>query len=158
MQLDIYKIPEPLQIGEGKTAFRIRLRRFSGSDVAAIIDAISTGSLDAISAAISRIIIGWEGVAGPDGAPLPFEEEKEGVTVKNLDAFFGAAGPGIHVQVIHAVIGFVGIPTKDLDGLLKVLGTYPTPPPTGGKSESKEGDAASSASDTPKTVSDGSSS
>lgn len=121
MQFDIHHKPDPLSFGEGDDAFKLMPKAPTGAERAAILDACDAGSYAEIQHAIERIIVGWDGVADPEGRPVPFETQDGGTVKKLLNDFLGAVPLAVQIKVIAGVLAFVGVPTGDVERLVKVF-------------------------------------
>jgi len=134
MKYDIHTLPDPLVFGEGDQQFSLRLKQITGEERMAILDAVRDGSMQLVQNTIERVVLGWEGVCGADGNPVPFQYREENVTKNRLNEFLGAISIEMQVRVIAGILAYVGIPTDDVEEIVKVFGgskddLSPTPPP-----------------------------
>lgn len=135
MKIDIFQAPPPLEFGTGDQAFKLHLKRFTGAERQAVIDAIRADSLDQVQREIESLVIAWDNVLGADGNPLPFEaKDEKGRLVRNISRFMGAIPLAMQLEVIAGVLVFMGIPRGEMDDLIKsltgVTGTKPEVDPT----------------------------
>lgn len=134
MKFDIHTLPDPLVFGDGDERFSLRLKHITGEERMAILDAAREGSMQLVQNTVQRVVIGWEGVCGADGNPVPFQYQEDSVTKNRLNEFLGAIRIEMQVRVIAGILVYVGIPTDDVEEVVKIFGgskadLAPTPPP-----------------------------
>lgn len=123
MNVDFCGQPKPLEFGEGENAFKLHLKAIDSTDRMAIFDAVMENSMSAIQYAIERVVIGWENIFDTEGRPIPFEVQEEGGVKKNLARFLGCIPVADHMRVMVGILAFAGVPTGNVEQLVKALGT-----------------------------------
>lgn len=138
MKIDIISPPPPLTFGDGDNAFKLHLTRFTGSDRAAVLDAMVAveNPVAQINHAIERIIETWSGVCDADGNQIPMiVTDDAGNKTNRLGKFLGALPAETHIEVLAGILAFMDIPDGIIDRMAKVfkssrgLKTDPTAPP-----------------------------
>lgn len=112
MRFDIVTKPAALEFGSGTEGFGLYPKRVSGAGRMALINALGRGNCEEIQVAVEDLIEGWKGVFDKDGKPIPFKREQGG---SNLGEVIGQLPMGQQVDIIVAVIEFVGVPKRILD-------------------------------------------
>ena len=146
MKFDIASNPDPLPFGEGDDTFSLSLKQITGEERMAILDAARSGLMVEVQSNIDRLVIGWQGVVGADGNPVPLEYDEDGLKMKRFDAFLGVISCEMQIRVIAGILAFVGIPTGNIDEIVKIFGnagdkpdTAPTAPPDDATTTSASG-------------------
>jgi hypothetical protein len=122
MRVDIVSNPKPLAFGQGEGAFNLQLRRWSSIERAMVFDAVASQSLFQMQVAIEGLVLGWTGVTDAAGVPVPFERlNDQNKTVSNFSAVMGAVGVDVQVEVVLAIIAFLGIPVGDVEKTVRSL-------------------------------------
>lgn len=88
-QVDLNARPSPITVTVGTERFELEHVWMDAHERARVIDSIELGLESAMRAAFARFV-GWNGVVGPDGAPLPFKvRDTEGRESCNLEKVLG---------------------------------------------------------------------
>jgi hypothetical protein len=112
MRVDIFTPPPPLPFSDGENTIKIMLRKPTGVDRLAFVDAVRDESAinQKIQVAVDRLVVGWEGIEDMDGNPLPLErEDAEGKKTRNFDAAMGAMPAMLQDRILMGVAAFVGV-------------------------------------------------
>lgn len=148
------RIPAPpaLRFGAGEDAFGLRVHLPTAADRAALMDALGTGTIEAVQRAAERLVDGWEDVLAANGQPAEFwrqEPRRDGrgeaildvnhepilERVKNIDLFLGRVPFAAQVETLLGLLSFAGMPAAAIDTYRAILGAVraaepdPTPPP-----------------------------
>lgn len=84
-QVDLSSRPSPITVSVGAASFELEHAWMDAHERSRVIDAIEMGLESAMRVAFAKIT-GWQGVVGPDGAPLPFKvRDAEGRETSNLE-------------------------------------------------------------------------
>jgi hypothetical protein len=147
MKIDIFTKPAALEFGTGADAFGLYLKRFTGADRMALLDAIDSFKFEAIQAAVEALIDGWKNVHDLEGRAIPFKAE--GGRGSNLSAFIGSLPLGMQADVVMGVVEFVGVPARirtQMQRAFRELGASIPPDPTAGPAGGGGGSASSESS------------
>jgi len=123
MKVDLFALPPALPFGEGAEAFKLHLRPLDSGDSAMLLDAVSSGSYSEMFHAAGRLVIGWEGVDGLDGIPIPFEvmDEKTRRPMSRFGRFVGAIPMVDRLRILAGILAFCGIPQQTITNLIEQL-------------------------------------
>lgn len=94
-----------LAIGDGDEGFTLLVRPPTDAEAVAIGAALAEGCFAACQLAIRPLVVGWEGVNGPDGGPVPFTDN-DGRS--NLGRFLGSVPFALQMRVLFAVLQSAG--------------------------------------------------
>lgn len=153
MKIDIISPPPPLTFGEGDNKFQLHLKRFTGGDRAAVLDAMVAleNPVAQINHAIERIIETWSGVCDTGGNPIQMiVKDDAGNETNLLGKFLGALPAEMHLAVLSGILAFMDIPDGIVDRMAKVFKsskntkTDPTAPPAADTPTIASGDSSNS--------------
>ncbi len=113
MRLDVDVFSDPVPIRFDDAGFSVRVRRPTARDLAAALDVCLSGSLERMTDAALGLIVGFDGITGPDGRPVPDEvRDGDGRTVRAAPRILAALGPRIQFDVVAGVLAFCGVPAE----------------------------------------------
>lgn len=119
--------PLRIGLGEGDSAWAV-LVAWDASDRAAAVDAVMTGSIEAMTRAALRVVRGWEGVVDEHGRAVSMTLEADGRRVDLRDRLLGRLTLREQSDAVAAILSAMGVIA---DGAVVGAGVdvRPTPPP-----------------------------
>lgn len=109
-----------LWFGEGESRFGLIVRRPTGRDRLAIIDALRTSLVD-VDVAATRMVVGWEEVCDLAGRAIPFKCRVQDGARTNLGVFLGQASFNVQISVLTELIRWSNLPPEIVTQIMDTI-------------------------------------